>query len=94
MELPKILARAKTDLSQLDSLCHAPFLVAGLLLLFYYQNFNILQNILDLFLSKEIKKFHVLNTFILLAVLVQHIQVSDSETTKTFTPVKQKNVLG
>lgn len=49
---------------------------------------------LELFLSKEIKKFHVLNTFILLAVLVQHIQVSDSETTKTFTPVKQKNVLG
>lgn len=39
-------------------------------------------------------KFHVLNTFILLAVLVQHTQASDSETTKTFTPVKQKNVLG
>lgn len=41
-ELPKILARAKTDLSQLYSLCHTPFLVAGLLLLFYYQNCNVL----------------------------------------------------
>lgn len=40
------------------------------------------------------EKFHVFNTFILLAVLVQHIQVSDSETKKTLTHVKQKNVLG